>query len=134
MQIFTSGATQENVIYRDNTFEILMICWKSGQQSLIHDHGNSFGGVKILKARQSLFELAPNGMTKASASRDFQTGDIQIETRFTILQVSNLQPPELPTISLHVYAPPLARMNLYKLYDPSMISGWSEHYNLGAGI
>jgi cysteine dioxygenase len=94
------------------------------------------GGVKILQGvlTESLFELAPNGMIKASSSRDFQTEDIQIENRFTIHQVSNLQPPELPTISLHVYAPPLARMNLYKLYDPSMISGWSEHYNFGAGI
>lgn len=125
-----------NVVFQDKTFEIVMICWKSGQRSLIHDHGNSFGAVKILQGvlTESVFELAPNGMIKPCSSRDFQTGDIQIENQFTIHQVSNLQPPPLTTISLHVYVPPLARMNLYRLYDPNMISGSSEHYNFGAGI
>jgi len=125
-----------NVVFQDKTFEIVMICWKSGQRSLIDDHENSFGAVKILQGvlTESVFELAPNGMIKPCSSRDFQTGDIQIENQFTIHQVSNLQPPSLTTISLHVYVPPLARMNLYRLYDPNMISGSSEHYNFGAGI
>lgn len=125
-----------NVICKDGTFEILMICWKSGQRSLIHDHGNSFGAVKVLQGvlTESLFELAPNGMIKPSSSRDYQPGDIQIETQSTIHQVSNLQPPSLTTISLHVYAPPMVRMNIYKLYDPNIISGSSELYNFGGGI
>ena len=113
-----------------------MICWKSGQRSLIHDHGNSLGGVKVLRGvlTESLFEVAPNGMIKPSSSRDYQPGDIQIETQHTIHQVSNLQPPLLNTISLHIYAPPMARMNIYKLYDPAVVSGSSELYNFGAGI
>jgi len=125
-----------NIICQDETFEIVMICWKSGQRSLIHDHGDSFGGVKVLQGvlTESVFELAPNGMIKPSSSKDYQPGDIQIEHPLTIHQVSNLQPLSSTTISFHVYTPPMARMNIYKLYDPNVITGSSEFYNFGAGI
>jgi cysteine dioxygenase len=133
---FREQGYARNIVCRDETFEILMICWKSGHRSLIHDHGNSCGGVKVLQGvlTESQFELAPNGMIKPSSSRDYQPGDIQIENQFTIHQVSNLQPPSLTTISLHIYVPPMARMNIYKLYEPNVISGLSELYNFGGGI
>jgi cysteine dioxygenase len=35
-----------------------------------------------------------------------------------IHQVSNLQPRGVPLVTLHVYSPPLARMNVYSV-DPS---------------
>jgi cysteine dioxygenase len=133
---FRERGYARHTVYRDEMFEILMICWKSGQRSLIHDHGRSLGGVKVLQGvlTESLFAVAPNGMIKPIASEDYQSGSIQLETQSTIHQVSNLQPLSINTISLHVYTPPLEQMNIYKLYDSNVISATSELYNSGGGI
>lgn len=133
---FSEGRYSRNTVVRDKQFEVLMICWKSGQRSLIHDHGDSLGGVKVLRGilTESLFTPALNGMIKAVASTDYRSGDVQIEDRATIHQVSNLQPEQCDAISLHVYLPPLARMNIYRLYDIDYRSVSSELYNYGTGI
>lgn len=133
---FRERGYARNTVYRDEVFEILMICWKNGQRSLIHDHGRSLGAVKVLQGvlTESLFAVAPNGMIKPIASEDYQPGSIQLETQSTIHQVSNLQSLSLTTISLHVYTPPLEQMNIYKLYDSNVISATSELYNSGGGI
>ena len=121
---------------RDEQFEILMICWKSGQRSRIHDHGESLGGVKVLRGilTESVFALSPNGMIKPVASTDYQPDDVQIEDDSTIHQVSNLQPDGRDAISLHVYLPPLARMNIYTLYDIDVRSVAADLHNYGSGI
>jgi cysteine dioxygenase len=133
---FRERGYARNIVYRDEMFEILMICWKNGQRSLIHDHGRSLGAVKILQGvlTESLFAVAPNGMIKPTSSEDYQTGEIQLETESTIHQVSNLQPLSLPTISLHIYTPPLEQMNIYQLYNSTVTSAASELYNSGSGI
>ena len=133
---FSEHRYSRNIVVRDKRFEILMICWKSGQRSLIHDHGDSLGGVKVLRGMltESLFTHALNGMIKAVASTDYRSGDVQIEDRSTIHQVSNLQPEWCDAISLHVYLPPLGRMNIYRLYDIDVRSVSAELYNYGSGI
>jgi cysteine dioxygenase len=133
---FSERRYSRNIVVRDKRFEMLMICWKSGQRSLIHDHEDSLGGVKILRGilTESSFALAPNGMIKPVASTDYRSGDVQIEDRSTIHQVSNLQPGESNAISLHVYLPPLGCMNIYRLDDIGLRSVSAETYNYGTGI
>jgi cysteine dioxygenase len=133
---FNDGGYARNLIYNNEKAAIFLMCWKSGQRSAIHDHGESLGGVKILQGTltESLFERAPNGMIKAVSSSDYQPSDIQIEEPTTIHQVSNLQPESSHAISLHIYVPPLRKMNIYTLYQPHFKSVPSELYNFGLGI
>jgi cysteine dioxygenase len=123
-------------VYTDPRFEIFLMCWRSGQRSLIHDHGGSLGGVKIVRGilTESLFERAPNGMIKALGSAEYHPGDIQIEEISLIHQVSNLQPVAHDAISLHIYVPPLTSMSIYTLYELEGTSGSPERFNFGAGI
>jgi cysteine dioxygenase len=132
---FNADDYARNLVYRDEIVEIFLICWKSGQRSLIHDHGESFGGVKIVRGilTETLFERAPNGMIKAVSSLDYKPLDIQIEEPVTIHQVSNLQAGN-PTISLHIYVPPLKKMNIYTLHKSQPKSVQAEFYNFGLGI
>ncbi|MGH7826857.1 MAG: cysteine dioxygenase [Candidatus Binatia bacterium] len=125
-----------NLIYSDQNTEIFLMCWKSGHRSLIHDHGESLGGVKILRGilTETLFERAPNGMIKAVSSADYHSSDIQIEEPATIHQVSNLQPGASHAISLHIYVPPLSKMNIYALHKPHFKPVRAEFYNSGLGI
>lgn len=133
---FRDDRYSRNSVYGNGKFEILLMCWKTGQRSLIHDHGESLGGVKILRGllTESLFELAPNGMIKAVSSSDYRCSDIQIEGPSTIHQVSNLQPGMNHALSVHIYVPPLQQMNIYSLYDPGLRSVSAHLYNFGLGI
>lgn len=133
---FNNDHYARNLVYSDEKVAIFLMCWKSGQRSLIHDHGESLGGVKILRGilTETLFERAPNGMIKAVSSSDYQSFDIQIEEPTTIHQVSNLQPGLSHAISLHIYVPPLREMNIYTLYQPHLKSVPAEFYNFGLGI
>jgi cysteine dioxygenase len=132
---FSADDYARNLVYGDESVEVFLICWKSGHRSLIHDHGNSLGGVKVVRGvlTETLFERAPNGMIKAVSSLDYRPLDIQIEEPMTIHQVSNLQVGD-PAISLHIYLPPLKRMNIYTLHKSQLKSVQAELYNFGLGI
>jgi cysteine dioxygenase len=131
---FSEHRYSRNLVVRDKVFEILIICWKSGQRSLIHDHRGSFGVVKVIRGilTESVFTPALNGMIKAMGSREYRAGDVQVEDQATIHQVSNLQHDD--AISLHVYVPPLSGMNIYRLYDLDVRAVSAELYNYGGGI
>jgi len=133
---FREDRYSRNSVYKNEKFEILLICWKSGQRSLIHDHGGSLGGVRIVRGllTETLFTVAPNGMIKAISSSDYAASDIQIEEPTTIHQVSNLQPETNHAISVHIYMPPLQQMNIYFLYDAGLRSVPAQLYNFGLGI
>lgn len=133
---FTNDHYARNLVYSDEQVAIFLMCWKSGQRSLVHDHGGSLGGVRILRGilTETLFERAPNGMIKAVSSSDYQSSDIQIEEPTTIHQISNLQPASSHAISLHIYVPPLREMNIYTLYQPDLKRVPAELYNFGLGI
>ena len=94
------------------------------------------GGVKVLQGllTETLFELAPNGMTKATSSGDYRISNMQIEEPTTIRQVYNLQPGMNDAISVHIYVPPLQEMNIYTLYDPGLATGEAQSYNFALGI
>jgi cysteine dioxygenase len=133
---FNNDHYARNVVYNDEEVAIFLMCWKSGQRSLVHDHRGSLGGVRILRGilTETLFERAPNGMIKAVSSSDYQPSDIQIEEPTTIHQISNLQPVSNHAMSLHIYSPPLRQMNIYTLCQSQLKSVPAELYNFGLGI
>ncbi|PRW56943.1 peroxisome biogenesis 1 isoform X1 [Chlorella sorokiniana] len=40
-----------NLVYQDENFELLVLCWAPGQGSRIHNHGDSHGWVTVLRGR-----------------------------------------------------------------------------------
>jgi cysteine dioxygenase len=123
-------------IAKDRHFEIMIMCWNAGQRSSIHDHAGSLGGIKILQGEltESLFGNAANGMIKALSSADYATEDTRVEETSLIHQVSNLQAANARTVSVHIYVPPLIRMNVYSLEDSAVRNILPQYFNLGSGI
>ena len=114
----------------------MIMCWHAGQRSSIHDHAGSLGGLKILRGAltESLFEKAPNGMIKSQNSIDYAAGEARVEETSLIHQISNLQNENGRAISVHVYVPPLIRMNVYSLEDPSVRNVLPQYFSFGSGI
>ena len=135
-QHFSERRYARNLFYKTAQFEIMVMCWNSGQRSSIHDHAGSLGGLKILNGSltESMFETAPNGMIKSVSSADYSLGEIRVEETSLIHQISNLQASDRQAISVHIYMPPLVRMNVYSLEDPLVVNVLPQYFSFGAGI
>jgi cysteine dioxygenase len=134
---FSESGYQRNLVRSAPNFHVWLLCWKNGQRSPIHDHSGSACVVRVLRGTvtETLFEMAPNGHIKASFSRDIAEGSVIGSEDTDIHQVSNLQADDADLVTLHVYAPPLIRMNTFSLYDKSRgFEVWDLEYSDAAGI
>lgn len=133
---FSEKKYARNLVCKTDRFEIMVMCWNAGQRSSIHDHAGSLGGLKILHGEltESLFEKAPNGMIKSLISVDYTVGDTRVEETSLIHQISNLQGGNGRAISVHIYMPPLVRMNVYSLEDPAVRNVLPQYFSFGSGI
>jgi len=134
--LFSEKRYARNLVYKDREFEIMIMCWKAGQRSSIHDHAGSLGGIRILQGEltECLFERAANGMIKSLSSADYAIEDTRVEETSLVHQISNLQAENGTTVSVHIYIPPLVRMNVYSLEDPAVRNILPQYFSLGSGI
>ncbi len=91
--LFSEKRYARNLVYKDREFEIMIMCWKAGQRSSIHDHAGSLGGIRILQGEltECLFGRAANGMIKSLSSADYEIENTRVEETSLIHQISNLQ-------------------------------------------
>src|SRR5690242_805209 len=116
---FSADHYVRNLMYAGPSYQALVLCWHSGQRSPIHDHRGSSCAVKVISgvATETLFDKAANGMVFATGSRQLAAGDSCASQDADIHQMSNLQPEGHDLVTLHIYSPPLYRMNMYSLVD-----------------
>jgi cysteine dioxygenase len=116
---FSDRHYTRNLVRAGPWYYALVLCWKNGQRSPIHDHRGSSCGVRVLSGTltETLFEFAPNGMVKAVRSRDLPAGGVCGSLDTDLHQVSNLQAGGADLVTLHVYSPPLIHMGTYSLTD-----------------
>ncbi|HEX3149558.1 MAG TPA: cysteine dioxygenase family protein [Gemmataceae bacterium] len=137
--VFKPDRYVRNLIYAGPGYQALALCWRNGQRSPIHNHRGSACGVKVLRGvvTETIFAHAPNGMIVATGSRDLSEGSICGSVDEDIHQVSNLQAGGADLVTLHVYAPPLLRMEMFSLDTPA-VREWDDPVNdvfiLGGGI
>jgi hypothetical protein len=68
------------------------------------------------------------------SSADYTIEETRVEETSLIHQISNLQAEERKTVSVHIYVPPLVRMNVYSLEDPAVRNILPRYFSLGSGI
>ena len=119
---FGERTYRRNLLHTGPAYQALVLCWKNGQRSPIHDHRGSSCGVRVLRgvATETRFTLSPNGMILATSSRELAEGSVCASQDADIHQMSNLQAGGADLVTLHVYSPPLLRMGTYSLTDRSV--------------
>jgi cysteine dioxygenase len=117
--LFTEDRYARNLVYKCPDFECLVLCWKPGQRSPIHDHSNSICAVYTLEGLLSAdnYRKSANGHIRADYSEDFKPGAVLTIQTSEIHQVSNLQD-TTNLISLHFYLGPLENSFLYSIQQP----------------
>ena len=105
-------------LYLGPAYEALLLCWRAGQRSPIHDHRGSRCAFRVIEglSAESVFERSDAGLIYPTITREHPQGFVCAAQDEDIHQVSNLQLSE-DLLTLHVYSPPLRTMNLYSLTD-----------------
>ncbi len=118
---FSDRGYLRNLVRAGPWYHVLVLCWKNGQRSPIHDHAGSSCCMRVLRGTmtESSFVFAPGGHVKAIGSREVAAGGISGSEDSDLHQVSNLQEGGADLVTLHVYSPPLMRMGTYSLFDRS---------------
>jgi cysteine dioxygenase len=137
--IFRPDRYVRNRLHDGPAYQALVLCWRNGQRSPIHNHRGSHCGVKVLRgvATETVFARAPNGLIVPVGSRDLPPGHVCASADEDIHQVSNLQAGGADLVTLHVYSPPLLRMDVFSLDTPA-VREWDDPvhdpFTHGAGI
>jgi len=119
-----------NLIYRDDFFEVLALCWLPGQHTPIHSHNGQLGWVAVVQGelvchnyrfvRSAMLKKMPVGdkdciaagrpvevelLCSANCQAD---GTVAVvDRRQTTHQIENLENSSLGSISLHLYSKPI---------------------------
>jgi len=116
---FADNRYARNLVYKTLDFECLVLCWRPGQRSPMHDHGESICAVYTVSGTLSAdnYRKTANGHIRTDYSEDFRPGSVLSIQTTEIHQVSNLQNSE-NLISLHFYLGPLENSFLYSVQQP----------------
>ncbi len=113
--IFGQKGYKRNTISASPWYELLALCWRSGDFTPIHDHQGVSCAFKVIEGTgtEIRFATTPSGLICPTATTPMNPGYICAADDADIHQVANMQPPGTDLITLHIYSPPIKSMNVY---------------------
>jgi cysteine dioxygenase len=114
---FKEGTYARHRVFVREYAEILVLCWRPGQRTPIHDHAGSFGAVRVLEGFmwETLFEMDESAGLLYKSSREWTPGHVTGADIPDIHQLGNPDISGTDLITLHLYSPPLTSLNVYKV-------------------
>ncbi|HTX68196.1 MAG TPA: cysteine dioxygenase family protein [Thermoleophilia bacterium] len=116
---FLDDEYARNLVLRTPHFELLVLCWRPGQASTIHDHAGSLNAIRVHSGEltsqvfRPVAGAAPGAgpVELVSADRIHPAEPLLGVDRGGIHQLANAS--AKPLVTVHVYAPPLLELNVY---------------------
>jgi cysteine dioxygenase len=114
---FSPENYQRQILYRDSSCEIILVCWQPGQFSSIHDHGDSLNVTRVYRGvlTSRTFARTDSATKKLSSllleEKYLQPNKLVGVDRAQIHQLANTSEQNL--ITLNIYAKPLKQMQVY---------------------
>jgi len=114
---FADDRYQRNLMHAGTAYEALVLCWKAGQRSPIHDHRGSSCAFRVITglASETRFERSTEGLIYPLGTQVHSSGVVRASFDNDIHQVSNLQPRGHDLVTFHIYSPPLRVCNVFSL-------------------
>ncbi|MBL6755751.1 MAG: cysteine dioxygenase family protein [Planctomycetes bacterium] len=105
--IFGETSYGRNLIWRSRDFELLLLCWRSGQASAIHDHGDQNCWMAILDgALEEEHFSARDGQLKRGRVKVYDAGGVAfIRDEIALHQIRAGEAGD--GVSLHLYSRPI---------------------------
>ena len=119
--IFKEGRYQRKMIRQTDWYELVCLCWASGQRTPIHDHKGSACGFLVVEgiATEMRFEATPSELLIPAWTKHHEPGYVCASAEADIHQVANTMPAGQDLVTLHCYTPHLRNFNVYSLDTPT---------------
>lgn len=114
---FKAGNYCRHRVMRNDFVEMLVLCWKPGQRTPIHDHNGSHGAIFVQEGIlwETTFEYDAETGLAYKAHRELRAGGLTGSELPDIHQIGNPDVSGQDLITIHIYAPPLGVLKTYKL-------------------
>ena len=114
---FKEGNYWRHRVCRNEAVEMLVICWRPGQKTPIHDHNGSHGVVRVQQGLlwETNFAFDSEQGLSYDTGRECSAGTITGADKPDIHQLGNPDVSGQDLITIHVYAPPLGVLKTYKV-------------------
>lgn len=114
---FKDGNYWRHRVCRNEFVEMLVLCWRPGHRTPIHDHNGSHGGVKVHEGPlwETIFTYDEVKGLEYKSAREYAPGAVTGSDIPDIHQLGNPDVSDRDLITIHVYAPPLGVLHTYKL-------------------
>lgn len=118
--VFGHRGYRRNTISSSPWYELLALCWRSGDCTPIHDHRGVSCAFKVIEGEgtEIRFVQTPSGLICPAETHVMRPGYICAAADADIHQVCNMQAPGSDLITLHIYSPPIKTMNTYDFATP----------------
>ena len=113
---FKEGNYWRHRVFRNDFVEMLVLCWRPGHRTPIHDHNGSHGGVRVCEGTlwETIFHYDAVKGLEYKTAREHATGSVTGSDIPDIHQLGNPDVSEQNLVTIHVYAPPLGVLHTYK--------------------
>jgi cysteine dioxygenase len=114
---FKTGNYSRHRVMKNEFCEMLVLCWKPGQRTPIHDHNGSVGAVFVHEGIlwETTFDYDEETGLAYKAHRELRGGGLTGSELPDIHQLGNPDVSGQDLITIHIYAPPLGVLKTYKL-------------------
>lgn len=114
---FKEGNYSRHRVMKNEFVEMLVLCWKPGQRTPIHDHNGSHGAVFVHEGIlwETTFEYDIETGLNYQSHRELRAGGMTGSEIPDIHQLGNPDVSGRDLITIHIYAPPLGVLKTYKL-------------------
>jgi cysteine dioxygenase len=133
---FKAGTYARHRVFRNEFAELLVLCWRPGQRTPIHDHNGSYGAVRVCEGVmwETMFDLDETRTLFYKSAREWRPGEVTGADIPDIHQLGNPEVSGRNLVTLHLYAPPLGVLNTYKVGSSEVGYYKPDEFMDGAGI
>ena len=113
--VFGARGYRRNTIAQGEWFELLALCWRSGDCTPIHDHEGSSCAFKVIEGQgtEIRYERTASGLVCPTGRVMLDEGTVCAAADGDIHQVANMQAKDVDLITLHIYSPASRQMGTY---------------------
>jgi cysteine dioxygenase len=119
---FKEGNYWRHRVCRNDFAEMLVLCWRPGQRTPIHDHNGSQGAVRIYEGLlwETTFNFDAGTGLAYKSGREYRAGQVTAAAVPDIHQLGNPDVSGQDLITIHIYSPPLGVLKTYKVGSPDI--------------
>jgi predicted metal-dependent enzyme (double-stranded beta helix superfamily) len=136
---FLDDEYARNLVVRTPHFELLVLCWRPGQHSTIHDHAGSLNAIRVRSGQLTSRVFRPVAGAAVGEGPVELVSEVRIGPgqplvgvdRGGVHQLADTSDARL--VTLHVYAPPLRELTVFDTESP-VVEKRPLRYSLGEDL